>query len=79
VTIQVVCPEDGPHTAVTGQFVVLGFENMRSIGYVELHDDALYLHDPDQVRTYSMVAEDVQRVALNPGQSVAFIQSMLTS
>jgi transcriptional regulator with XRE-family HTH domain len=67
VTIQVVRPEDGPHTAVTGQFVVLGFENMRSIGYVELHDDALYLHDPDQVRTYSMVAEDVQRVALNPG------------
>ncbi len=79
VTIQVVRPEDGPHTAMTGQFIVLGFENVRSIGYVELHDDALYLHDPDQVRTYSMVAENVQRVALGPEQSVALIQSIITS
>lgn len=79
VTIQVVRPEDGPHTALTGQFVVLGFENVRSIGYVELHDGAVYLQDPDQVRSYSMVAENLQRVALGPEQSVAFIQSMITS
>jgi transcriptional regulator with XRE-family HTH domain len=79
VTIQVVRPEDGPHTALTGQFVVLGFENVRSIGYVELHDGAVYLQDPDQIRTYTMVAENLQRVALGPEQSVAFIQSMITS
>lgn len=79
VTIQVVRPEDGPHTALTGQFVILGFENVRSIGYVELHDGAVYLQDPDQVRTYTMVAENLQRVALGPEQSVALIQSMITS
>ncbi|HKR51678.1 MAG TPA: DUF5753 domain-containing protein [Pseudonocardiaceae bacterium] len=78
VTIQVVRPEDGPHTALTGQFVVLGFENVRSIGYVELHDGAVYLQDPDQVQTYTLVAENLQRVALGPEQSVALIQSMLT-
>jgi transcriptional regulator with XRE-family HTH domain len=79
VTIQVVRPEDGPHTALTGQFVVLGFENVRSIGYVELHDGAVYLQDPDQIRSYTMVAENLQRVALGPEQSVALIQSMITS
>lgn len=78
VTIQVVRPEDGLHTALNGQFIVLGFENVRSIGYVELHDGAVYLQDPDQVQTYTMVAENLQRVALGPEQSVAFIQSMIT-
>ncbi|HZS20282.1 MAG TPA: helix-turn-helix transcriptional regulator [Pseudonocardiaceae bacterium] len=79
VTIQVLQPEDGPHTALTGQFVVLGFENVRSIGYVELHDGALYLQDADQVETYNMVAKDLQRAALNPERSIAVIQSMLES
>ncbi len=79
VTIQVLRPEDGPHTALTGQFVVLGFENVRSIGYVELHDGALYLQDADQVETYNMVAKDLQRAALNPERSIAVIQSMLES
>ena len=78
VTIQVVRPEDGPHTALTGQFVVLGFETVRSIGYVELHDGAVYLQDADQVRTYTMVANDLQRAALSPERSIAFIQSMIT-
>lgn len=79
VTIQVIRPEDGPHTALTGQFAVLGFETVRSIGYVELHDGAVYLQDADQVRTYKMVASDLQRAALDPDRSRSYIQSMLTS
>ncbi len=79
VTIQVIRPEDGLHTALTGQFVVLGFENVRSIGYVELHDGALYLQEPGQVGTYTMVAQDLQRVALCAERSISFIQSMITS
>jgi hypothetical protein len=46
VTIQVVRPEDGLHTALTGQFAVLNFEDVRSIGYVEHHDGAIYIQDP---------------------------------
>jgi transcriptional regulator with XRE-family HTH domain len=79
VTIQVIRPEDGPHTALTGQFVVLGFETVRSIGYVELHDGAVYLQDAEQVRTYTMVANDLQRAALAPERSIDLIQSMITS
>ena len=77
VTLQVVRPEDGLHAGMNGQFVLLDFESVRSIGYVELHDGAVYLQDPDQVRTYTMVVESLQRVALGPEQSVALIQSML--
>ncbi|MDQ2882245.1 MAG: helix-turn-helix domain-containing protein [Actinomycetota bacterium] len=77
VTIQVVRPEDGPHTALTGQFAVLGFANVRSIGYVELNDGAVYLQDAEQVQSYMMVAEDLQRVALDPNGSISFIQSVV--
>jgi len=77
VTIQILRPEDGPHTALTGQFAVLGFANMRSIGYVELHDGAVYLQDAEQVRSYTMVSEDLQGVALDPERSISFIQSVV--
>lgn len=77
VTIQVVRPEDGLHAATNGQFVVLDFESVRSIGYVELHDGAVYVQDPEQVRSYTMAAENLQRVALGPEQSVALIQSKI--
>lgn len=77
VTLQVIRPEDGLHTAYTGSFVLLDFESVRSIGYVELQDGAVYLQDPDQVRTYKLVADDLQRVALGPEQSVALLESML--
>ncbi len=77
ITIQVVRPEDGLHSAYTGQFIVLDFENVRSIGYSELHDGAVYIQDPDQVDSYTMAAESLQRVALGPEQSAALIKAML--
>ncbi|WP_075743737.1 MULTISPECIES: helix-turn-helix domain-containing protein [Actinoalloteichus] len=76
VTIQVLRPEDGLHTAMTGQFVVLDFDEARSIAYAELHDGSVYVQDPDQVRSYSLVAENLQRVALGPTQSSTLIKSM---
>lgn len=79
VTIQVVRPEDGLHAATNGQFVVLGFENVRSIGYVEVHDGAVYVQDADQLQSYSMASESLQRVALGPEQSVALIESTTRS
>src|SRR5216683_1238047 len=78
VTIQVVRPDDGLHDAITGQFAVLDFENVRSIGYVEMHDGSVYVQDPEQVETYNLVAKNVQRVALGPEPSVALIKSLIT-
>ncbi|MDQ2707898.1 MAG: helix-turn-helix domain-containing protein [Actinomycetota bacterium] len=77
VTIQIVRPEDGLHPALTGHFAVLGFGNTRSLAYAELPDGAVYLQDPDQVETYTMTAETLQRVALGPDQSAALVASMI--
>lgn len=77
VTLQVVRPEDGLHTALAGPFALLEFEPVRPIGYVELKDGAVYLQDSEQIRTYRLVADDLQRVALGPEQSVALLESIL--
>jgi hypothetical protein len=77
VTIQVVRPDDGPHAAVTGQFVVLDFEQARPIAYSELLDGASYVQDQDEVTTYKMAAESVRTVALSPEKSLALIRSLI--
>lgn len=77
VTVQIVRPEDGLHTALNGPFMVLGFDNTHSLAYAELPDGAVYLQDPDQVETYTMMAETLQRVALGPDQSAAQVASMI--
>lgn len=78
ITIQVVRPEDGPHPALGGNFVILDFDlAARPVVYVELKDQAVYLQDSEQVAAYTMVASDVQRVAMSPEQSRELIASML--
>jgi transcriptional regulator with XRE-family HTH domain len=79
VTFQVVRPEDGLHAAFVGQFVVLDFETVRSIGYVELLDGAVYLQDSEHVLTYTMEAKRLARTALSPERSVELIESMIVS
>lgn len=77
VTIQIIRPEDGIHSAVAGPFVLLDFELAQSIAYAELHDGAIYVQDQDQVRIYAMAAENTAQVALSPEQSVALIKSII--
>jgi transcriptional regulator with XRE-family HTH domain len=79
VCVQVIRPEDGPHSALSsGGFVVLDFaEAARPVVYIEVKDGALYLQETDQVDAYSMVARDLQQVAMSPEQSREFLQAML--
>jgi transcriptional regulator with XRE-family HTH domain len=78
VTLQVVRPEGGLHAASTGQFVLLGFADARPIVYVEIQDAAVFVEDPARVRTYTLSAESLQRVALSPDESAALIGSLIT-
>jgi transcriptional regulator with XRE-family HTH domain len=78
VTIQIIRPEDGLHAGGAGQFVILDFDTVRSIGYVELLDGALYIQDADQVLTYTMVAKRLARAALDAERSMELIESMIT-
>jgi hypothetical protein len=77
VTIQVLRPEDGPHTATSGGFVVLDFAQAQSIAYAERLDGAVYVQDQDDVRTYKMAVDNVCSVALSSHQSLALIRSMI--
>jgi hypothetical protein len=51
VSIQLLRPEDGPHTAGTGRFCVLDFERAQSVACSEHLDGAVYVQDQDDVRT----------------------------
>lgn len=76
ITLQVIRPEDGNHSAHQGRFFLLDFTEVRSIGYMEMIDGAVYLQDPDQVRTCSLVADQLAHTALDPEQSVELISSL---
>ena len=77
VTIQVLRPEDGPHTATTGQFVVLDFAQAQSIAYAERLDGAVYVQDQDDVRTYKMAVDNLRSVAMSSHQSLALIKLLV--
>jgi hypothetical protein len=79
VTIQVMRPEDGPHTAMTGKFSVLDFAHAQSIAYSEHLDGAVYVQDQDDVHTYKMAVENLRSVALAPAKSLALIRSLTSA
>lgn len=79
VRFQVLTPECGPHDAGgTGQFFVLHFAEARPIAYTELLDGAVYVQDPDDVRTYTLAAENLQHVALDPDESLSYVKALLS-
>jgi transcriptional regulator with XRE-family HTH domain len=77
VTLQVVVPDRGPHEAVTGQFVVLDFEQARSIAYAEVQDGAMYVQHPGEVDTYRESARSLEEVALPSDESIRFIADLI--
>ncbi len=78
VTLQVVQPEAGPHAANTGQFMLLDFADARPIVYIEIQDAAVFVGEPDRVRTYTLSTQSLERVALSPGESATLIESLIT-
>ena len=46
---------------------------MRSLAYTETIDSALYVQDPDQVKSYSLVAKTLQEQALDPDDTTKLI------
>lgn len=78
VVIQIVRPEDGQHAAAHGHVTILGLGDAPSLVYLEVPHGAVYLSDPQDVETYMVVAESLQRVALDPDDSVALLASMIS-
>jgi transcriptional regulator with XRE-family HTH domain len=78
ITFRVVVPERGPHSAATGQFIVLDFDKASSIAYDELQDGAMYVQSPGGVDTYRESIRSLEDVALPPDESVSFVEDLIT-
>jgi hypothetical protein len=76
ITLQVIRPEDGYHSAHQGRFTLLDFAEVRSFGYMEMIDGAVYLQDPNQVRTCGLIADQLSHTALGPDESVELVLSL---
>jgi transcriptional regulator with XRE-family HTH domain len=77
VTLQVVRPEYGYHDQIFGSLVLLDFAEVRSIGYVEVVQGAMYVQDPDEVHACTLVTDQLKRVALDHASSVDLIASLV--
>lgn len=78
ITVQVLRLEDGPYAALgAGRFDLFRFANAAPIAYSELLDDAVYVHDSDQVGTYTVVTEDLKRLAYSPQESQALLEKLV--
>ncbi|MDA8372280.1 MAG: helix-turn-helix transcriptional regulator [Nocardiopsaceae bacterium] len=84
ITIQVLSFESGAHAAHEGAFTVMRFPvqkdqkiELPDVTYVEYPQGALYLEEPHTVANFSSIFANVADQALNPEDSVAFIQQVL--
>jgi transcriptional regulator with XRE-family HTH domain len=77
VTLQVVVPERGPHASLTGQFVVLDFDQARSVAYAEVQDGAMYVQHPGEVDTYRVSSRSLEEVALPQDESIRFVTDLI--
>jgi hypothetical protein len=79
VTIQLLPPEAGYHDAHRGQFGLLDFDEVRSLAYTETIDSALYVQDPDQVKSYALVAKTLAEQALDPDETAKMIAEVVAT
>ena len=79
VTIQILRPQDGMHTASgSAAFVLLELDAVSRVGYIELLDDAVYFADRNKLEIYQLGANDLKRVSLNPQQSLEVLRRALS-
>ncbi len=77
VDIRVIRTSAGVHPALAGQFMLLQFKDFSDVAYVELQEDAVYLHDPNKVRAYNMSAESLRAAALGQRETNSLITSLI--
>jgi transcriptional regulator with XRE-family HTH domain len=65
------------HDGLDGDFILLDFDEARSIGYIEYPAGALYIQDQDQVAAYNLAAERLCAAALSVSDSVDAIAARI--
>jgi transcriptional regulator with XRE-family HTH domain len=78
VTIQIMPLEAGPHPGMAGSFVILDFpEKDPSLVYIETQSSSLYLEEPEELRRYDVIFQNLTAMALGPDASIAHLLKMV--
>jgi uncharacterized protein DUF5753 len=67
------------HDGLTGDFLLLDFDEAQSIGYIEYPSGAVYVQDQDQVELYTLSADRLCAAALSEADSVSFIEHRIAA
>lgn len=65
------------HAGLSGRFTLLGFEGVRSIGFVEMQEGGVLLQATNEVATYTMTAESICHDALDRRDTNLLITSLI--
>jgi len=85
VRIRVLPTSIGRHDGLEGRFTVLHFRDAdgkpqgRSIGYVEIPDDAVYIQEEAQVQKYTTSADLLCAAALSHAESLDFVSARIAA
>lgn len=76
ITCRVVPFAAGPHAAMLGSFVMMQFpeEEAPAFVYVEHDRGAIYQEDPGDIDRYTVIKDELERLALSPEGSRAMLQ-----
>lgn len=80
VDLQILSFETGAHPAIaSGGFSILSFPEQADpdVVYLELRLNALYLEQPDEIATYSMLFDQLRARALGPEESRSLVQEAI--
>ncbi|TDQ54779.1 helix-turn-helix protein [Actinorugispora endophytica] len=81
IEIRVIPNSAGAHSAMTGQFVILDFPEAGDapVVFIETGHSGLFLEEPEEIRTYTMMYDNVRSLALTPSKSNELIATIIDS
>lgn len=76
VSVRVIRASAGGHAGIAGPFILMEFEEIKPIVYLENETSSLFLEMPLEVAAYQSILESLEQTALSEGQSRAFIEQL---
>jgi transcriptional regulator with XRE-family HTH domain len=78
ISVQVVPIGKGFHPGLAGPFIFYRFEDSPSIVHIEHHRSSVFVFDENDVAVYEAAVATVRAAALNPTESAALINEVIT-
>lgn len=76
VSVRVVRAAAGGHAGTAGPFILMEFEEIKPIVYLESETSCLFLEMPLEIAAYESIVQSLEKTALPEGQSRAFIEEL---